>query len=529
MAIGALASSGTDSQSGSTLTWSATGLPAGLSIDPSTGSITGTPTTAGTSSVTVTATDGAGYSGSASFSWTITNTVSVANPGSQSDVSGVAIGALASSGTDSQSGSTLTWSATGLPAGLSIDPSTGSITGTPTTAGTSSVTVTATDGAGYSGSASFSWTITNTVSVANPGSQSDVSGVAIGALASSGTDSQSGSTLTWSATGLPAGLSIDPSTGSITGTPTTAGTSSVTVTATDGAGYSGSASFSWTITNTVSVANPGSQSDVSGVAIGALASSGTDSQSGSTLTWSATGLPAGLSIDPSTGSITGTPTTAGTSSVTVTATDGAGYSGSASFSWTITNTVSVANPGSQSDVSGVAIGALASSGTDSQSGSTLTWSATGLPAGLSIDPSTGSITGTPTTAGTSSVTVTATDGAGYSGSASFSWTITNTVTVTNPGDQSDPAGTTIGAVTTGATDSSPSATLTYSATGLPAGLSINATTGTITGTPTTGGTSSVVLTATDDRLYRASPLHLDRLDSVTVTGPGTSPTCPGAP
>ena len=68
--------------------------------------------------------------------------------------------------------------------------------------------------------------------------------------------------------------------------------------------------------------------------------------------------------------------------------------------------------------------------------------------------------------------------------------------IARSGDAAHPAGTAIGAVTTGATDSSPSASLTFSATGLPAGLSINATTGTISGTPTTGGTYSVTVTAT---------------------------------
>ncbi|GAA1950437.1 putative Ig domain-containing protein [Kitasatospora viridis] len=85
------------------------------------------------------------------------------------------------------------------------------------------------------------------------------------------------------------------------------------------------------------------------------------------------------------------------------------------------NTVTVTNPGSQSGTVGTAV-SLQVNATDSGSGQTLTYSATGLPAGLSISSS-GLITGTPTTAATSSVTVTATDGTGASGSASFSWTI----------------------------------------------------------------------------------------------------------
>lgn len=83
--------------------------------------------------------------------------------------------------------------------------------------------------------------------------------------------------------------------------------------------------------------------------------------------------------------------------------------------------VSVTNPGSQTGTVGTAA-SLHVSASDS-AGGTLTYAATGLPAGLSISSSTGAISGTPTTAGTYSVTVTATDSTGPSGSASFTWTI----------------------------------------------------------------------------------------------------------
>lgn len=86
------------------------------------------------------------------------------------------------------------------------------------------------------------------------------------------------------------------------------------------------------------------------------------------------------------------------------------------------NTVTVTNPGNQTGTVGTAV-SLQIHATDSGSGQTLTYGATGLPAGLSINSSTGLISGTPTTAGTSSVTVTATDTTGAHGSASFTWTI----------------------------------------------------------------------------------------------------------
>ena len=524
-AITAAPVTATDSSSTATLTYSDGGtLPAGLSIDPTTGSITGTPTTGGVYAVTITAIDNAGYSGNATFNWTITNTVSVTNPGAQSDVSGAAITAVPISATDSSSTATLTYSDGGtLPPGLSIDPTSGSITGTPTTGGTYPVTITASDDAGCSGTTTFSWTIGNIVSVTSPGDQSDGSGTAITAVAITATDSSAGATLTYSDGGtLPPGLSIDPTTGSITGTPTTGGVYAVTITATDGSGASGNAAFNWTITNTVSVTSPGDQSDGSGTAITAVAITATDSSSTATLTYSDGGtLPPGLSIDPSSGSITGTPTTAGVYAVTITATDGSGASGSATFNWTVTNAVSVTSPGDQSDGSGTAITAVAITATDSSAGATLAYSDGGtLPPGLSIDPSSGSITGTPTTGGVYAVTITATDGSGASGSATFNWTITNTVSVTSPGDQSDGSGTAITALPITATDSSAGATLTYSDGGtLPPGLSIDPSSGSITGTPTTGGTYPVTITATDSVGYTGNATFTWTITNTVTVAP----------
>jgi len=180
--------------------------------------------------------------------------------------------------------------------------------------------------------------------------------------------------------------------------------------------------------NTVTVTNPGSQSGAVGTAISGLQLQGTDSASGQTLTYSAAGLPTGLSISSS-GLITGTPSVGGTFSVRVTATDTTGATGTASFTWTISggtgNTVTVTNPGNQTGTVGTAISGLQVNATDSASGQTLTYTATGLPAGLSISSS-GLISGTPSVAGTSTVTVTATDTTGAAGATSFTWTINGT-------------------------------------------------------------------------------------------------------
>jgi len=159
---------------------------------------------------------------------------------------------------------------------------------------------------------------------------------------------------------------------------------------------------------------------------------------------------------------------------------------------TSTNTVTVTNPGAQNGTVGTATSVQVQAA-DSASGQTLTYTATGLPPGLAINTATGLISGTPTASGNSTVTVTVTDGTGASGTASFAWTIAINpiVTIVNPGTQSGTVGT---AASLQIMATAPGLTLSYSATGLPGGLAINATTGLISGTPTTAASNTVVVT-----------------------------------
>src|SRR6185436_12983390 len=114
---------------------------------------------------------------------------------------------------------------------------------------------------------------------------------------------------------------------------------------------------------------------------------------GNPLTYSATGLPPTLSVNASTGMIGGTPTTAGTFTVTATVSDGA-LTNSKTFTWTVSaaNRAPVlAQPANQASAVNTSV-ALTLNGSDPD-GNPLTYSATGLPPTLSINSGTGAITG----------------------------------------------------------------------------------------------------------------------------------------
>ena len=187
--------------------------------------------------------------------------------------------------------------------------------------------------------------------------------------------------------------------------------------------------------------------------------------------------------------------------MTVTAGDGT-YSAAVTFTWTINGAGHDRRSRRTRRTSKGDTVSLSISASDSSSG-TLKYSAVGLPAGLKINTSTGAITGhggrgSDAANGPYTVTVTASDGT-YSASATFNWTINSPITITDPGEQDDSVGQSV-SLQIEASDSS-GGTLTYLATGLPSGLSINATTGLISGTISNSsdatGIFNVFVTVTD--------------------------------
>lgn len=195
----------------------------------------------------------------------------------------------------------------------------------------------------------------------------------------------------------------------------------------DGAACRISHAIVTTSSNTVTVTAPAAVSTTKGVVTTSGTPTASDTATPATFTWSATGQPSGVTVNASTGVLSGAATATGTFTVTLRATDQAGASGTATFTWTVrTSTVSVTAVAAQSTPRSTTITPLQMKATDSNPAITsFTWSASGLPTGLSISSSTGAISGkTSTTAKSFTVTVTAKDVSGASGTYTFIWKVT---------------------------------------------------------------------------------------------------------
>ncbi|MCY7396123.1 MAG: putative Ig domain-containing protein [Nocardioides sp.] len=216
------------------------------------------------------------------------------------------------------------------------------------------------------------------------------------------------------------------------------------------------------------------------------------------LTWQVTAgtLPVGLSLAAD-GVVSGTPTAlVSATPLTVTVRDAYDLSGTASFTWSVVAPPSIRTPPAQSTVQGESV-SLATTATCPNA--PCSFSVTGVPAGLGIDAATGVISGTPTTPGTSSVTVTVTDADGATASTSaFTWRVLAPATIAAPGTLRASVGTVVSVPVSYTCPAGP-CTLTLSGTASGVGLSAstpNSTNNTVTTLSLPAGAGTVYLAGT---------------------------------
>jgi len=461
-------------------------LPAGLSLNTSGGFISGFPSATGTTNFTLQVTDTV-TKNTARKALSITvkvitiNTNHTLSPGIENIVYDNVLNASGGSGY-------YNWSVISgsLPVGLLLNALSGRLSGTPTKPGTSNFVVQVTD------------TVTNNkatkaLSIAVAAIIIDQDSLYAGTqnlFYSEGLNASGGSrSYAWSliSGSLPAGLSLKAATGLISGIPTAAGTSKFTVRVTDTVTRNtATRAFSLTIdvvTITTGELPDGTQTMAYNAIFEAIGGS-------PPYTWSIVSgsLPSGVSLKATSGAISGTPATAGTSRFTLRVTDAHANSATSLFGVTINPLITIENFYLPSGVLNAAYSVrLAATG----GASPYTWSiASGsLPAGLSLNAATGVISGRTAAAGTSNFAIKITDSNSVSVTEAFSIIVNTSLNITTTSlaaaTQNVPY-----SVTLTATGGTPPYTWSTAPVGLPTGLSLNAITGVISGTPSEADVST---------------------------------------
>lgn len=498
-------------------------LPTGLTLS-SGGVISGTPNTAGSFTAVVQVTDAAAQNGQRSYTITIgAPTLTLSPAAGTLNATYAAAYSQAFSAGGGVAPYTYAVTAGTLPTGMSLAAATGTLSGTPTQPGSFAITVTATDSSGGTG-APFSISQNYSVVVALPTiavAPTTVPGGTVAipySQALSATGGIAPYTFVVSAGALPPGMSLSGA-GVLSGAPTASGTFNTTVTATDANGQTGARAYAVQVAAPTIVVTPATlPSPAQG-----LAYSATFSASGGVApySFSATGtLPPGLSLTTG-GVLSGTPTAPGTSTFTVLATDSSGGAGPHSGSQSYTLSTSAGPSIDQTSVPAATVGSAYST-TLSATGGTAPYSfalvSGALPAGI-VFSSGGAFSGTPTDAGSFALTVRVTDSNGVTSQQSFVLSASAPTLVLTPAAGSLQADYAV-AYSTPFAGSGGTAPYTYTATGaLPAGISLNAATGVLSGTATQSGNFPIAVTVTDSSTGAGAPFQRMQNYTLEVAAP----------
>ncbi|MDU3982335.1 MAG: putative Ig domain-containing protein, partial [Streptococcus mitis] len=489
--------------SGQAVTNKVEGLPAGMTFDEATNTISGTPSEVGSYDITVTTTDENGNSETTTFTIDVEDTTkpTVESVADQTQEVNTEIEPIKIEATDN-SGRAVTNKVDGLPDGVTFDEATNTISGTPSEVGSYDITVTTTDESGNVTETIFTIDVEDTTkpTVESIAGQTQEVNTEIEPIKIEAKDN-SGQTVTNKVDGLPDGVTFDEATNTISGTPSEVGSYTVTVTTMDESGNATETTFTIDVEDTTkpTVESVADQTQEVNTEITPITIESEDN-SDQAVTNKVDGLPDGVTFDEATNTISGTPSEVGSYTVTVTTTDESGNATETTFTIDVEDTTkpTVKSVSDQTQEVNTEITPIKIEATDN-SGQTVTNKVDGLPDGITFDEATNTISGTPSEVGSYDITVTTTDESGNATETTFTINVEDTTkpTVEDIADQTQEVNTEIEPIKIEATDNGGQA-VTNKVDGLPDGVTFDEATNTISGTPSEVGSYDIIVTTTDE-------------------------------